>query len=454
MSSIDLKRQQIINVALSFFLLLFACSYLSFNIFIVPLEQAVPSFTSKWTRALGLAPAIDVLGTFYTASVINVQQTSPLDKEHPLTRRIKYLTVPTSACFLLLMLIIPAMKHASNALLYLAVIPQTIPFVVFYLISVRALMDWIPKHPAWAMTFVSASFGVSQFVLSPLLYSAISVFGLQGAFVCTGICLCACILVCGLLLRFPSTMETMQLMQNGDSSDDLNFEELAESNKNEPLDCIIRWGDVVRTREFYNYVGVLFLGRTGIALFPYFFKIGSLFNISTPTVVAIFQILSVSQIVWSVVINSFFEYLSKYIKSPVRPLLAVIFISQALLYASLIPVSVAQYSILAMIIISLIIIMLESQTAYAVILAQDTFGVRNGVAVYSIATGIATGPGEGFFTTMMSIFEERFSHGKLSVPTTYAPFYVFAGICLLIGGILVCTQRKCHKLSYDSIPGR
>lgn len=440
-------RQQVINVALSSSLLFFSSSFLSLNIFTVPIEQRVPSFISIWTRALGFSSIVDSIATLLTASILDVHPTSSSDHERQITRRVRLSVLPVATCYLFLSFSVPAMNHASKRMLYLAVIPQVIPYAFFYLVSIQALMEWIPNHPSVAMTFLSASFGLSQFVFSPTLYRLITSLGLEKAFIVTSFSLFLFVSVLGLLLRYPSPSEA-QILKNG-----LHGQQPSETTNSllgEDDHETLHWYVFVRTKEFYSYLVTIFFGRAAMALFPYFFKLGYVFNLPTQVVVIIFQVLSLAGICWSLVMNSIYAYISMFKSSPVKLLLFLIFIAQALLYASLIPISIAHNSVLAMGTISLLIIMLESQTAYAIIMAQYIFGSKNGIVVYGLATGLSIGPAEGLFTTLMSMVEITYAVDGVSSPTTFLPFYFIATFCLLVGAVFVTMQTKCSKVFYPN----
>lgn len=462
MADSNLRRHQAINVTLSFSLLFSSASFLSLNIFTVPIEQQVPSLTSVWSRALGFGSIVFSLATLLTLPLLNTHKpqlstSSTYHEPHPLTRRVRLASPIVAISYLPMCLCgVPAIYHANKSLLYMAVIPQAIPYAFFYLFSIQALLAWMPLRPALAMTFVSASYGASQFFISPSMFTAIRFLGLKYSLVITSISFFVLVSVCGSLLRFPTQSETNRLkaISPGEQQQQQHIEnEVFE--RDEDIHESIKWYKLMSMPSFYSYLAIVFLGRAAMALFPFFFKLAYVFHIPTPISVLAFQLLSIAGVVWAITMNSIYETISKTNNtsslSSIRPLLLIIFLLQSCLFLLLIPLSHPRYALPAIIVISLLVVILESQTAFSVILASFMFGSRNGVNAYGLAAALGIGPAEAFFTTLMSIIDVRCSINGISTPATFTMFYYFASLCLVMGGVLVMFQGKCQKLFYHNL---
>lgn len=429
---------QLVNVMLANLLLFSTSILLSLGVFTVPIETAAPSLKSVWASGLGLgnllsAPAISLTGFLLDTRTLPLHS----KEEHPVTRRIHRLALPVSALYFALMLAVPAINSSSAFLLRFSTVPLAVPSGVAYILTIESLLAWMPCSPGLAMTFVSAGFGLSQFILSPVLTVSISLLGVRAVLFATAL---SSFLACYVSLRylvFP-TQTDMTAIGPPTAAPEAHIELLASSSGS---DNVLTWGKLLRMPEFYFYILVTFTGRSGQSLIPYYFKLGDVFGLSISSVVVAFQALSILGILYAFAGTSLLEYLSSPHRSAVRPLLAGVFFFQVIFFSLLVPLSRAENGPIALMLISCLIVMLETQTAFGVILARDTFGNKNSALVFGVAGGISFGAGAAFFTSLMAGIEHSSGDG-ISTPASFIKFYPLAACSSLIGALCVLSMRK------------
>lgn len=508
-----------INAFLAFMSLFLSASFLSLNTFVAPVETHNKALTSVWTTGLGFASFVYAAWNLVTVGIFNVRSEKDDYRQiassrknssrqlHPLTYRVRVASVPIAAVYLLLMLCIPALKWSSRALMYGSLTVQGAPFSFFYLLGVKALTAYFPDSPATATTLVNASFGLSQFLISPLFNFSISYFGLFKSITMTSILLFCSALLVVFSMDFPSDegLPVSTVVGNQDkeyssvddvikrSSKAIGFENAIkyqsdefkiesdiyphqkrgrfshsgftqcqdierkkethrsfeiDGNQQNPSQISrenvdgrrsMAWYKLLQYRLFYKYLLIVFMGRAAMALFPFYFKLGYVYGIPTSRVVFGFQMLSLVSIVWVLIVNSLYEFVSnRSRRKPIsKPFLIAIFILQAALFAVLVPLSNSGKAVGSLTVISFLMVIIGSQTALSVILAADLFGGKNGVAAYGLACGLSSGPGDAIFTYIMSAVEQKFSVGTVSTPASFSPFYMFCSTALLFGAIIV-----------------
>lgn len=454
---------QVTNVTLCILLLIFSLSFVSFNVFTVPVEQHAPSLTSVWSRALGFASVFDCVGTLLTVVYLNASKRSTIcnDTAMLLTRRTRLATLPVSTCYLLLCLCRIALNEASQWWVYAGVVTQGVPYAYFYLVAVEALSCWMPSYPVLAMTMVSASYCVSQVVVSHAVYKLIATLGVVNALTVTSVVLFVACSTCGLLLRFPTERDERALSPATTTESTAYLlpprcgspQHAATAAEEEEEGTVQAWHELLKRGTFYRYIAVVFLGRTCVGVYNYYFKLGYVYNIATPDVVTLFQLLALCTLAWTLIANSAMEYIQLRTgkrATVTRVVLIVVYTTQALLLLWLAGLSRAWDNgrskeeeeegggMVAMILISVVVGLFESQTAYAVSLARTLFGERNGTTAFGISVGLAMSPGDAAFTTLVALTETRLSvNGTAVTPGTFCLFYVIGSGCLLLGGVLV-----------------
>lgn len=142
---------------------------------------------------------------------------------------------------------------------------------------------------------------------------------------------------------------------------------------------------------------------------------------------------------WGLGINSLYEYLTKQWrqKSFTKPFLFAVFILQAVLFALLVTLFKTGKATASLVVITFLIVIMESQTALSVILAGDLFGSQNRVMAYGLSFGLAVGPGEASFTYIMSAVERKSSEIGVVLPASFSPFYWLCATALLFGSTAV-----------------
>lgn len=430
-------RPQIVNIVLANLLLFTTSVIMSMGVFTVPIETAAPELKAVWTSGLGLAdllcaPAISLMGFVLDTRNISVHDAHI----HPITVRLRKLAFPISALYFTLLLAIPAINLRSPTLLRLSALLLSIPNGVAYIVAIENLLAWMPKTPGLAMTFVSAGFGLSQSVLSPMLVISIALEGICVSVVMTAFVSFVLTYISVRFLSFPTYADQAAIGAVSTASD-LVPDILVCSTVNE----VLTWRALLKMPQFYLYVFVTFTGRTAHALFPYYFKLGNVFGLSTSFVVMGFQVLSLVGILYAFAGNVLLDRLSSPNKCAVRPLLAAVFLVQAALFLCLIPISHASNGPLALLVISCLIIMLESQTAFSVILARDIFGMKNSALIFGVVGGLSIGFGVSFFVLLMSAIEKAGGDGK-STPRTFVNFYPLAATSCVVGALGVMAMRR------------
>lgn len=442
---------QVVNVLLAYLLLFLTASVLTMGVFTIPVERESPKLKSVWTSAIGWvnlvsAPAMILTGFLLDQKSIKFSTHS--SSQHPLTSRVRYTAFPIAISYLFLLLAIPAINKSSRFLLNLAVLPIGIPWGYTYLVVVELLLSWLPNNPSIAMSVASASFGCSQFIFAPLFSVAIQLYGVRLVLQITSIISFSSVLIILLLVRFPTCADDRR-------SDGAVLQEIGEE---EGLWChdegysIISWKDLIQCSSFYQYMGILFVGRSAFAMLPYFFKLGQIYGASSSTVISAFQMVSIIAIGYSVCSNMMLDILrSRNGENMIQIVFIVVFLIQAFMFFILTPLSnwSGHYLImLRMTVMAILIILLESQTAFGVLLARRTFGRRNCAMVYGITGGIAICAGESLFTFCIAKCEQMSE--SLSTLRTFIPYYkVSCGACLL-GAFLAGGLRKCPKAFGDS----
>lgn len=514
------------NALLAFMSLFLSASVLSLNAFVVPAESLNNALTSVWSTGLGFVSFVYAIWNFVSVGILSVPRENEGNETigilsrgarpqiNPLTQRVRFASVPTAAVYLLLMLSVPALKSSSSTMLYAAVMVQGVPYSFFFLLGVEVLTAWFPDSPSVSMTLVSASYGLSQFILSPLFNFSIIYFGVVNSIIVTSIFLFCSILLVVFLIEFPSEdtlpasrivgmsdkesktddniMKTedatithnidvkstvkyhsdqsfihSELCSHGDQGSyvQFNYSKAGDSLQGDathfstetfgkPQDYprttieivddsnTMPWYEILQCRKFHKYLIIVFMGRAAVALIPFYFKLGHVFGIATKNVVFGFQILSLVSIAWALGVNSLYEFLNTRLRrqSISKPFLIAVFMLQTTLFIILVPLSNTGKATCSLIVISFLIVILESQTALSVILAGDLFGVKNCVAAYGLAGGLSIGPAETIFTYSMSFVEQKFSMGGVATPASFSPFYFICTAALLVGAFVVITM--------------
>lgn len=435
-------RPQLVNVVLGNVLLFATTVIMSMGVFTVPIDHAAPSLKSVWSSGLGMAnlfmaPAISLTGFVLDTRTLPLH----MDEQHPVTRRVRRLALPISSLYFTLLLSLPAINFSSALLLRLSTLLLTVPLGMAYMLVIETLLAWLPSNPGLAMSFVSGGFGLSQFCLSPALSIAIALAGLRAALVLTAVFSFLATFVSLRYLSFPTEKDIAAIGLPA-SAPEANIELLSSSAATGSMsDNILTWGRLLRMPQFYLYIIASFTGRTAQSLFPYYFKLGDVFGLSASTVIFGFQALSLIGVFYAFAGNSLLERLSSPHRSAVRPLLTIVFFAQAALFALMVPVSNAVNGWAALLITSCLIIMLESQTAFGVILARDVFGNKNSALVFGVAGGLSFGVGASFFTGLLAFIEQS-EGSKVSTPATFIMFWPLAACASLIGGLCVLSLRK------------
>lgn len=435
-------RPQVINVTLANLLLFITMVSTPMGVFTVPIERAAPSLRAVWSSGLGMGLLLGAAAISLTGFILDTRKLPvTADQEHPITKRIHNLALPISSVYFTLMLAVPAIDSSSAFLLRSSALLLDIPSGVSFILTIETLLVWMPRRPGLAMTLVSAGFGLSQFILSPILTISISVLGLRATLLGTAITAFLATFLCLRFLSFP-TQRDMAEIGTPTSASDGNIELLPSSSANGPVSQnILTWSKLLRMPQFYLYLVVTFTGRTAQSLLPYYFKLGHVFGLSTSSVVLGFQALSILGIFYAFAVNSLMEHLSSSYRSAARLLLSVVFFIQVGLCLLMIPVSKAYNGWAALTITSCLIVMLESQTAFSVILARDIFGKKNSALVFGVAGGLSIGVGGCFFTTLLAAIE-LYGDDKVSTPDTFLRFWPLAAFTSLIGGFCVLSMHN------------
>lgn len=344
---------------------------------------------------------------------------------------------------------------------YAGVVTQGVPYAYFYLVAVEALSCWMPSYPLLAMTIVSASYCVSQVIVSLVLYTLIAMLGVVNALTVTSAALFVSCSICGLMLRFPTekdkralspvTTECTTCLLSPRCASPQHATTAGETEEEEET-TVQAWHELLKQGTFYRYIAVVFLGRTCVGVYNYYFKLGYVYNLATPRVISLFQLLALCTLSWTLLANSTMEYIQfrtgKH-ATVTRVVLVVVYITQALLLLWLAGLSTGwdnnnddgskeEGGMKAMIMISVVVGLFESQTAYVVALARTLFGERNGTTAFGMSVGLAMSPGDAMFTTLVALIETRQSvNGAAITPGTFCAFYVIGSGCLLLGGVLV-----------------
>lgn len=475
-------KPQVVNSFLAICLLFLSASFVSLDVFAVPVEEYSPSLLSVWSKGMGLSSLVYSIWSFVTVAILNVpkQPSSVEDSPSSINRRLRIWLLPNSLIYLLMVASIPGLNRSSSWILVFALMIQGAPYCYFYLLGVDALTAWFPTSPAFAMTLVSVSNGFSQFICAPSFRYLITYLGLINSIFCVSTLLFTFSLICGFYLEYPNAddlsyiepMGTIDLEaqeekdfekictkenelsstdQDNDScpssSDDEDGQKIftgaqdmsTDKQKEDEYDTAMPWYKVMQYAKFYRFLLIVFIGRAGMALLPYYFKLGYVFNVPTNKVVIAYQLFSVCLIFWSISINSLYEYLKKRFRSKVisKVFLALACLAQAILFAALVPISRDSKGFLAMIVVSVLLMIDESQATFSMLFAGDLFGLKNCVTVFGLAGGLADGPGEAFFTCLMSIIEEHSGSAASVSPSTFSSFYWISSAALAFATLLV-----------------
>lgn len=439
MFRLRIHKPQVINTILAILLLFFSFSIVSFNVFTVPIEQYAPSLTSVWPRALGSTSLLDSVITLLTVVHLNLSKSSSSTSEcadNPLTYRTRIVAIPIAAFYLLLSLSKLALALSSQWLVYLSVATLGIPYAYFYLVAVEVLTSWMPKYPVLSMTFVSLSYGLSQFFISPILYQMISILGVVNALVATSVSLFVLCSACGLLLSFPTVADRQAIAHDMSVRHSRDEEQQLITE----TESVMPWYEIIKKRKLYKFIMIVFLGRASFGLYIFYFKLGYVFEIAMDRMVIAFQLLAVGSMIWTFFMNAMHEIMTQRLgKSITKPSIMISFLAQAVFFLLLIQLSTAveKHGSLALWVISVAIALDEQQMAYSVVLAQDMFGEKNGTTAFGIAVALAMSPGEALFPYLMALIETRLGVEGVSSPNSYVLYYVIGSVCLFFGALLV-----------------
>lgn len=454
----EVRMAQKINIMLSCMLMFAAAGDVSFGVFSVPIERASGLLTTVWSSSLGLAsmfaaPVMIATG-FFLDNVNDKERDGDVtnDGPHLVRRRLRIIALPVSFGYLTMALAVPAIYIRSQISVWLlraAAIPLAVPTGVAYMTSINVLLLWIPNRPALAMSFCSASYGISQFVLAPILSVSILKWGVETTLLWTAILMTALTFVTLSLVRHPFQEESIHLVsaiQLGTRYNESNGFEgdvLISSGEETSSPCpIINWRTIFYSRSFVLYMLVLLFGRAAYALLPFFFELGVSFTVTTRLIVVLFQSLSLCAIIYSFLSNALIDALSQRGGSVVRQAFVITFVFQAILFLCLYILSSVQWSILAMSAIAVLIILLESQTALGVMLGREVFGIRNCTAVYGVAGGLSIGLGEGLFTWIMGVIEKANLQYSNPRSLAFQGFFLFASGISVFGAVCVILIEK------------
>lgn len=432
MVRLRLHPPQAINTILSILILFFSFSIVSFNVFTVPIEHYAPSLTSVWPRAIGFTSLFDSITTLLTVVYLNLSKSSstPTSSHNPLTYTTRIATIPLAAFYLLLSLSKLALTRSSTPLLYLSVVTLGIPFAYFYLVGVESLNAWFPNYPLLAMTFVSLSYGLSQFVMAPVFYKAISALGILNALVVTSVSLFLLCSLCSLVHSFPTLADRQAI---GTANSEEHQQVITDTKP------VMPWYELIKKRQLYRYLIIVFLSRATYGLYIFYFKLGYVFKIAMHRSVIAFQLLALVSMVWTFFMNAIHQLMTQRLgRSITKPCMIISFVMQALSMLLLIVLSTAvTYDTVALLVISGAIALNEQATSYLVLLAKEIFGEENGMTAFGIAVALAVSTGEAFFPSMMALVETRLAVEGGSSPSSYVSFYVIGSVCLLVDALLV-----------------
>lgn len=444
------RSAQVANVSLAFLLLFFSSAILSMGVFTVAVEKKAPALRSVWSSTVGLVSVFSAPIMILTGFLLDERglwDRIESQKVHPLTTRLRFMAIPVALGYAALAVAIPGVTHSSPWLVRLAVLPIAVPWGYCYLVGIHVLLAWLPVSTALAMSVVSAAFGSSQFVLAPVLSYAIQVSGVEYVIGASAIIISSSLLIILLLLRFPTRHDGIipQSLHPESSLEEALLLSCHDNHRN------VSWKDLFRCASFYQYLLVLFLGRAAYACIPYFFKLGYVYGASRTTVVGMFQALSICAVCYSFCSNMVLDVMSyKKGRSMVRPLFVLVFLIQASMFSILILFSQSTDSVSAptmrLLVLAALIVTLESQTAFGVILSREVFGARNYAVVYGFAGGLALGVSESAFTFLVSYFETR--SASTSTTLTFVPYYVIGSVACIIGALLACSLKRC-KFAYE-----
>lgn len=454
----DIWRSQKINVMLSCMLMFAAAGDVSFGVFSVPIEHASVSLTAVWSSSLGLvstfaAPVMIAIGFILdNHNECDRNGNVIVDHSHSIRRRLRIIALPASLGYLTMALAVPAIHYRGQISVWLlraAAVPLAVPTGVAYMTGIHTLLSWLPTRPALAMSFCSASYGMSQFVLAPLLSVAILELGVEVTLLWTAVIMCVITIVTLCSVRYPSWEESIHIassippvtgneMSQGSEGDALIPSDDQASSSLSKVD----WKSIFCSRSFAIYMLVLLFGRAAYALLPFFFELGASFGVPAHVVVIMFQVLSACAIVYSFLSNALIDNLSQSGQSVVQQAFVAIFIFQAFLFLCLYIFSATKWSTLAMLTTAALIILLESQTSLGVILGREVFGVRNCTAVYGVAGGLSIGIGEGLFTWVMGLVEKSNLQSSTPRSLVFEDFFLLSFGASILGAICVIAIQK------------
>lgn len=447
---------RILNTLLACVLMFLTGSLYALGIFTVPIETQVSppaALHGVWTSTIGFisllsAPVSVVAGFFLDAGATPTPSSSFGNCK---THRVRILCLVISLSFACLSFVAYGVETANKTMVQLFGSLLAFPLGIIYLLANELLMVWNPTRPGLTTALGQLALSSGSILISSFYNGLISSFGCVQTFYIVSIIFCLVASLPMFLLTWPDSNQQLQHQQQSPCFVPVqNTELLATENVRLP------WKRLNRVTSFWSILFVVFTCAVPYALLAFFFKLGHVFQIPSSDILDYFQRSTVLSSCFSVVLiflTDFARFGSSRFSSGAKNVLTVMLLLQTILFALLIPFSMASNFLLFVTAVTILLVMMTSYSGCAAILVRDMFGPANTMVVFGIGAGVGQGSGEGLSTELMNIVESvQTRGGNFSLhPTSYSYFYGIAALWSFMGLMALICTRRCED-AFQSLP--
>lgn len=195
---------------------------------------------------------------------------------------------------------------------------------------------------------------------------------------------------------------------------------------------------IIKTRNFWLYVTVIFTTGASFCLNPYFYKIGLLYGAQFSTLVFWYNVVNVISTLAGLAAGALLDSKrlrtrSGYWSSAARNVILAMTMLQALMFLTLVRANDARdfaTFIAARCVLSVIVTV---HFTAAVILARDIFGEADGSRAFGIGAGVSIGSGDSASVALMALALRITAHGRPSAASDFDFFNWLAVVWSLVG---------------------
>lgn len=454
-----------VNVVASCVLFFTVGSFYATGVFNSAIDEEVPpdsKLRGRWATGMGFLTLLTAPVMVGSALYLNAGEFVPVGIK---TRRVKALGGIGALSFLGFALAATGVRQNQPTSLTLGVVLLGIPLGVFYFLCTELLGAWLPKHRGLAVGCGQAAFGLGTIVFSAVFDELVHHFGA-----------CAAITIAGFLLGFPAMVAAAVSSWPANCySDDVECgksesecDSFLSNLDEQPGSEVVPIKTLFRDISFWQYLIVVFCSQAGFAMVPFFFEMGTAYNLSTTNTIVLFQVCNALGTVARLGGGVISDVLAgSNGLGGARKLMILLLGVQSLGFLVLAVGSKADVVVFSACAIMLFISFSGGACACA-LLARDLFGNTNSGTVFAVGGGLAIGLAESGASQMVAttLSHPAFNTGTSKFTIAFSVLTVTSVIGLLgammsrhssyafphqKSSLASMTNHDASLISYDSI---